>query len=448
MDHPNDRASSSGSAVYSNQPPVEVRDLAGGVGVPHDVRDRLGQQPVPLLALAHRLERFAPLGHVEAQADESGERARREPRRAAGQHPAVLVVVALEPVLQFERAPVGERGGVRSQVAVAVLGVNVVGPPVPEFLLQHAPGELHPRLVEVRALSVPVGDPDECRRGVGEVAEPLLALAQGVLGLQLIGDVPCDHARAEVAPVGAHGEHVDLPHALGTRPVPRRAPQLRGERFPVRPGRIAVPRQQVRREVGHHLGQRVPGVCLDRLPVGGGEVGVDPNVPQVGVEERDAERGVVEERVEPREGFGRFALRGDEVRLALPQGRLDHPAPDDFRLQFLAPRHRGAQSRSRVALGHALRFPQGRTRHPAKEEQRHRQLAPQPFDIKRAARREEEERVSAEADQKAHDSRPEPALPAHVHHRQQRPPRRRDLPRGSDRPPPEPERPARPPESR
>src|SRR5262249_35200321 len=97
----------------------------------------------------------------------------------------------------------------------AILRVDVLEPPAAELVGERAPGEVEPRLVDERAAAGGVGHPDEYGGGVGQPAKAVLALLQGVLGPDALGDVlgVAQHARRETRLLE---EHVPVqPHALG-----------------------------------------------------------------------------------------------------------------------------------------------------------------------------------------------------------------------------------------
>src|SRR5690606_28204318 len=153
----------------------------------------------------------------------------------AGEEPAVLPVVAAEADLHLDEGaglaglrPHGSHARLVVRVDDAGRGVGVARP------FRH-PGVLVPPGVEV--LRVPGADGgedvDDLRQGLGDVPEPALALAEGLLGLLLLGDVlhGPDHAHdaavlaelgAGVVPHPAHGavfgDEAVLAHAGLPRP--------------------------------------------------------------------------------------------------------------------------------------------------------------------------------------------------------------------------------------
>src|SRR5690606_28979059 len=111
---------------------------------------------------------------------------------AAVEDPAVGAVVAAEAELHLERRAGVEGGGVGGEAAVAVVGVDALGPAVAELAVEGAAGEGEPGGVDVVALPVRAGRPHQHGGGVGHGAEAGLALAEGGLGPPPLGDVGLD----------------------------------------------------------------------------------------------------------------------------------------------------------------------------------------------------------------------------------------------------------------
>ena len=139
-----------------------------------------------------------PVGNVDARADVPRElTARAVAQDAAVQNPSVLPVVALKPVFHPERFTGVEGSNVGLQAVVVIVGVDVLGPAVPEFLLDRAANEVQPRLVEPRTQPVRTANPDQNRGGIGHEPESLLALAQRMLGALALGDVDIRAGQAQ-----------------------------------------------------------------------------------------------------------------------------------------------------------------------------------------------------------------------------------------------------------
>src|SRR5262245_26681692 len=110
----------------------------------------LAQEHLALLrdrgSLAHpileRVARQALLSDVRARADEAGEApVLLEARRALIQDPAVLAVVAPEPVLHAEAPPRDERVEIRGHAALEVLGVDAARPAAAPLFIERPAGE-------------------------------------------------------------------------------------------------------------------------------------------------------------------------------------------------------------------------------------------------------------------------------------------------------------------
>ena len=104
----------------------------------------------------------ASVGDVEAGTDVAGKLAGLVVDGPSGvDDPAVLAVVPLQPVFHLERSPDCEMLQVGADAAIEVFCVDAQGPSVADLLLQAAAGELQPGLVEVAALGVRIGTPDQ-----------------------------------------------------------------------------------------------------------------------------------------------------------------------------------------------------------------------------------------------------------------------------------------------
>ena len=141
---------------------------ARGVAQDHAFAHRRQQGAHVLLAVAQLGLGVAAVGDVEAGADVAGELAVAGVDRAAGvDDPAVLAVVAAQPVFHLEGGAHREVLEVGAHAAVEVFAVNAPRPAVTLFFGEAAAGEVEPGLVEVVALGVDAGAPDER----GEVLE-------------------------------------------------------------------------------------------------------------------------------------------------------------------------------------------------------------------------------------------------------------------------------------
>jgi hypothetical protein len=106
-----------------------------------------------------------------------------EPRNANVENPAILPVVALQPVFHPEFLSSIERCSVSVKACLKIFGVNTLRPAVAQLFLHGAPAEFQPRLVEVCAEFVGTGYPDHRRCSVSDELKTLLAFLQGPLEL-------------------------------------------------------------------------------------------------------------------------------------------------------------------------------------------------------------------------------------------------------------------------
>ena len=174
---------------------------------------QLRLEPVP------RLFGLPPLGDVDAGADVAGEPAMRvEAGHGVRRHPAELAVGALQAIVHLERSLRLERGLMPRQHHQALVGVDALGPAVAGGRVQGAAGEFQPAPVEEVAAPIRPARPHQHRRGIGERAEALLALAQRRLGALAVGDV--DHhaaQRGRTAVDDVHGHAVLQPDHASVR---------------------------------------------------------------------------------------------------------------------------------------------------------------------------------------------------------------------------------------
>src|SRR5262245_24270594 len=88
-----------------------------------------------------------------------------------------------EPVIKHEWLARVESIYIRLQTALQVGTMDAFGPPISEFLLERAPGEVQPGLVEERAQLVHPRHPNHHGRRIGDDPEASFALALAILGL-------------------------------------------------------------------------------------------------------------------------------------------------------------------------------------------------------------------------------------------------------------------------
>ena len=157
-----------GEAEQLGRGVVVALHLAGRIAQDHALAHRRQQGAHVLLAVAQLGLGVAAVGDVEAGADVAGELAVAGVHRAAGvDDPAVLAVVAAQPVFHLEGGAHREVLEVGAHAAVEVFAVNAPRPAVTLFFGEAAAGEVEPGLVEVVAPGVDAGAPDER----GEVLE-------------------------------------------------------------------------------------------------------------------------------------------------------------------------------------------------------------------------------------------------------------------------------------
>src|SRR5580704_760012 len=112
-----------------------------------------------------------------------------ESRHRSIKEPAVFAVMPTEPILHLEGLTRIERFGVGIQTHGQVFRVDSFCPAVSKLRLQGPAGEVEPGLIEVVAQLVETRCPDHHRSGVGDQAEPLLALQQRLLRPLALGNV-------------------------------------------------------------------------------------------------------------------------------------------------------------------------------------------------------------------------------------------------------------------
>lgn len=225
--------------------------------------------------------------------------------------PAHLAIRPEDTVLHVEvggECPLAEAG----QRAVAVLRVDGLDPEAArgrEGRQRPAEHRLDGRAGVEQALLLRLAHPDHVVHGVGELAEPRLALGQRRLGALAPGDLhhPCAY-RDDGAGGVAHGVEAGQPMARHARLARRLAPHLQlahrlpGLEHPVddRAHRPGVFRQQLLNGAADVLG--------GGDAVGRGQLVIDPKVSVRAVEEGHAERRALQQRL--------------EFRRARPQRRL------------------------------------------------------------------------------------------------------------------------------
>jgi hypothetical protein len=118
------------------------------------------------------------LRHVDAAAEISGERAGAIEGLPVVEDLPVHAVRTPQAVRHREALPRLERAQIDLQATIQVLGVDALGPALPELLLRGAADKVEPRLVEPVAKRIGSGPPDHHRRVVGQLLEeafPLVA---------------------------------------------------------------------------------------------------------------------------------------------------------------------------------------------------------------------------------------------------------------------------------
>ena len=140
---------------------------------------RLRDSVLALVDLAQALLHRPPLVDVGGACPRSRQRLVVLVARHAALHdPAVLAVVAAQPVLALPAAAPRQRLLPARDHSLRVVGVHAEGPRRAELLLEGPPGEAEPALVHERDVALRVGGPDHHRRAVGQLAEALLAGSQ------------------------------------------------------------------------------------------------------------------------------------------------------------------------------------------------------------------------------------------------------------------------------
>jgi hypothetical protein len=158
---------------------VVTQDLPGGQVEVEGAHAAGGHRRGQLLPTAGQgFVRLAAFGQVDAAADEPTEAAIGVGQRdGAGQDPAPGAIRPTEAIFELERL-VSRRGLPRGGVAaVEIVGMDVVGPPVPQLVVEAPAGELEPPLVDEGAVAAPVGDPDKHGYRVGHGPERGLQIA-------------------------------------------------------------------------------------------------------------------------------------------------------------------------------------------------------------------------------------------------------------------------------
>lgn len=130
-----------------------------------------GKRQLLLAVLLRGILRFAALVDVYAASDESHEvPGVIETGSAAIEYPPVHAVATTEAIFHFERFSAVEAIAIVRYAALEIVGVHALGPAVPHLLLDGAPGERKPGLVEVVTLRVQSRAPDHHRRMLDEEA--------------------------------------------------------------------------------------------------------------------------------------------------------------------------------------------------------------------------------------------------------------------------------------
>ena len=230
---------------------ARARQVAGRELHALDLRQALGQQAALerlgdlVLALVDleqpRLHRLAVVD-VDRRAHVAAEAAALVARHAAVDDPAVLARVVQQAVLALPGAALAAGVVPGAERRVGVLRVHAELPARAELLLERRACEAQPALVHERHEPLLVRGPHHRRRGVGQVAEAGLGLAQGLLHGPALVDVRCgarrsprtrrprSAARRPRAPSGTRPRRVAqavlvaelVPRARGLLPDPQR----------------------------------------------------------------------------------------------------------------------------------------------------------------------------------------------------------------------------------
>ncbi len=184
--------------------------------------------------------------------------------------PAPLAVCPAVTSLERKRFPGAFARDLLLENALQIFGMQRLPPIENEALLVGQSEEIHVGLVDERTLAVEAADPHRHRRAVGDEAEALLALLQGLLRTAGLGDVDvdADHAQ-ELAThveaglrVGAHQAILTIQAAVPGldregRVIAHGQSEHAEERFPVVGVQDSVPV-----EPGDATGRHAPKLAL------------------------------------------------------------------------------------------------------------------------------------------------------------------------------------------
>ena len=179
-------------------PAVVPENVPVRLGHPGKLRDGVGHRSEPLLALAQRLLGLFDLFDIGASAEPFLNLAVRTAYgRAVDQPPAIDAIGAPQTAFQQVGFVVLRRTLPGIPGALLVIGVEGSDPAMAVTFIQRQPGVIHPLLIEIDVPTIGPGGPNDLRHGLREGAKLLLALAQGLLGPLLLGDVATGHHRPD-----------------------------------------------------------------------------------------------------------------------------------------------------------------------------------------------------------------------------------------------------------
>jgi len=126
----------------------------------HSERPFFEHSPETLFTLTQGFICSLQFGDFDARSDVAGEFSVAVERGAFIEEPSILTVRTSEPVLHLKTAPGVERGSIRSEAAIKIIGMHAGGPAVPQFLGERTAGELEPRFIDESTEPIDAGQPD------------------------------------------------------------------------------------------------------------------------------------------------------------------------------------------------------------------------------------------------------------------------------------------------
>ena len=272
-----------GSPVEGGHHPLGVH---GHEGLLH----RRGQRSEQLLELRRGIGRPLQVFHVGVAPVPPRDLASGIPGGGGSRgEPAVPPILGPETQRGVKRGAAPHRAPPLLAHPLAVVGVHLLQPAVPQLLHLRDPGVVHPALAQVVAGSVRPAAPDEGRQEIDHLAELARLLSQRALQQLVGGDVgegddhAVDHVLQRAVGEDAHGEPAAVARAHLLLLEHQRAQHLTGVL-----GQLRV------LQLGGDVRDRTPGVPRDELDELGGLGGEAPHE-QVTVEEEGGEVGGVEE---------------------------------------------------------------------------------------------------------------------------------------------------------